>query len=69
MTMNPMGSRVPDQQSQFYLHDQPQQTQRRTWSQISQPQPVQNLTHEIAAVGYQQSIDPAYRPQSTGTIN
>ncbi|XP_026670652.1 patronin isoform X4 [Ceratina calcarata] len=60
--INPMTSKLPDtQQSQFYLHDQPQ-LQRRMWGQ---PPPTQNLANEMAAVGYQQSMDPRYSNQST----
>ncbi|XP_017760212.1 PREDICTED: patronin isoform X9 [Eufriesea mexicana] len=59
-TMNPLTSKLQDtQQSQFYLHDQPQ-LQRRMWGQ---PPPTQSLANEMAAVGYQQSIDPRYSTQ------
>lgn len=56
---NPMSTRVhePPQQSQFYLHDQPQ-VPRRTWGQ---PQPIQ-LGNET--VGYNQSVDTRYAPSS-----
>ncbi|XP_011256822.1 patronin isoform X3 [Camponotus floridanus] len=58
--MNPLTSRLQDpQQSQFYLHDQPQ-VQRRMWGQ---PAPAQSLANEMAAVGYQQSIDSRFSPQ------
>jgi calmodulin-regulated spectrin-associated protein len=51
-----MASRVHEsQQTQFYLHDQPQ-VPRRTWGQ---PQPIQ-LGNEIPAVGYNQSMDTRY---------
>ncbi|XP_076245331.1 calmodulin-regulated spectrin-associated protein patronin isoform X7 [Calliopsis andreniformis] len=60
--MNPLTSKMPDsQQSQFYLHDQPQ-LQRRMWGQ---PPPTQSLANEMAAVGYQQTIDPRYGSQSS----
>lgn len=63
--MSPMSTLTPriqdSQQSQFYLHDQPQ-LQRRTWGQ---PPPNQNLTNEMN-VGYQQSIDSRFNPQTTG---
>ncbi|XP_043510324.1 patronin isoform X11 [Frieseomelitta varia] len=60
--MNPLTSKLQDtQQSQFYLHDQPQ-LQRRMWGQ---PPPTQSLANEMAAVSYQQSIDPRYSTQST----
>ncbi|XP_043681951.1 patronin isoform X3 [Vespula pensylvanica] len=62
--MSPMSTLTPriqdSQQSQFYLHDQPQ-LQRRTWGQ---PPPNQNLTNEMN-VGYQQSIDSRFNPQTT----
>lgn len=58
--INPMPPRIQDpQQGQFYLHDQPQ-LQRRTWGR---PPPQQNLANEMAAVGYQQPMDPRYSPQ------
>ncbi|XP_031843931.1 calmodulin-regulated spectrin-associated protein patronin isoform X13 [Nomia melanderi] len=61
--MNTLSSKLQEpQQSQFYLHDQPQ-LQRRMWGQ---PPPTQSLANEIAAVGYQQSMDPRYGSQSTG---
>lgn len=51
------------QQSQFYLHDQPQMP-RRTWGR---PPPAQNLANEMAAVGYQQPpMDSRYSPQPQG---
>ncbi|KAK9302495.1 hypothetical protein QLX08_005556 [Tetragonisca angustula] len=60
--MNPLTSKLQDTtQSQFYLHDQPQ-LQRRMWGQ---PPPTQSLANEMAAVSYQQSIDPRYSTQST----
>ncbi|KAL0132339.1 hypothetical protein PUN28_000256 [Cardiocondyla obscurior] len=60
--MNTLASRLQDpQQSQFYLHDQPQM-QRRMWGQ---PAPAQSLANEMAAVGYQQSMDSRYSPQPT----
>ncbi|XP_061943061.1 patronin isoform X12 [Apis cerana] len=60
--INPLTSKLQDtQQSQFYLHDQPQ-LQRRMWGQ---PPPTQSLANEMAAVGYQQSIDPRYGTQPT----
>ncbi|KAL2745623.1 patronin isoform X1 [Vespula maculifrons] len=59
--MSTLTPRIQDsQQSQFYLHDQPQ-LQRRTWGQ---PPPNQNLTNEMN-VGYQQSIDSRFNPQTT----
>ncbi|XP_020292949.1 patronin isoform X6 [Pseudomyrmex gracilis] len=59
--MNPLTPRLQDtQQSQFYLHDQPQ-VQRRMWGQ---PAPAQSLANEMAAVGYQQPIDSRFSPQS-----
>lgn len=62
--MNPLTPRLQDpQQSQFYLHDQPQ-VQRRMWGQ---PAPAQSLANEMAAVGYQQSMDSRFSPQSAGT--
>lgn len=62
--MNPLTPRLQDpQQSQFYLHDQPQ-VQRRMWGQ---PAPAQSLANEMAAVGYQQSMDSRFSPQPTGT--
>jgi len=65
-SMNPLTSRLQDsQQAQFYLHEQPQ-VQRRMWSQ---PTPVQNLANEMAAVGYQQSMDSRFNPQSTGILS
>ncbi|XP_018059324.1 PREDICTED: patronin isoform X9 [Atta colombica] len=58
--MNPSTPRLQDsQQSQFYLHDQPQ-VQRRMWGQ---PVPTQSLANEMAAVGYQQSMDSRFSPQ------
>ncbi|XP_029167786.1 patronin-like isoform X3 [Nylanderia fulva] len=58
--MNPLTPRLQDtQQSQFYLHDQPQ-VQRRMWGQ---PAPAQSLANEMAAVGYQQSMDSRFSPQ------
>ncbi|XP_039307077.1 patronin isoform X3 [Solenopsis invicta] len=58
--MNPLAPRLQDpQQSQFYLHDQPQ-VQRRMWGQ---PAPAQSLANEMAAVGYQQSLDSRFSPQ------
>ncbi|XP_036145003.1 patronin isoform X2 [Monomorium pharaonis] len=57
--MNALTSRLQDQQSQFYLHDQPQ-VQRRMWGQ---PAPAQSLANEMAAVGYQQSLDSRFSPQ------
>ncbi|XP_071861887.1 calmodulin-regulated spectrin-associated protein patronin isoform X18 [Bombus fervidus] len=60
--INPLTSKLQDtQQSQFYLHDQPQ-LQRRMWGQ---PPPTQSLANEMAAVGYQQSMDPRYNTQPT----
>ncbi|XP_043500835.1 patronin isoform X13 [Polistes fuscatus] len=63
--MSQMGTLTPriqdSQQSQFYLHDQPQ-LQRRTWGQ---PPPSQNLANEMTNVGYQQSIDSRFNPQTT----
>ncbi|KAI4478252.1 hypothetical protein M0802_014567 [Mischocyttarus mexicanus] len=63
--MSPMGTLTPriqdSQQSQFYLHDQPQ-LQRRTWGQ---PPPSQNLANEMTNVGYQQPIDSRFNPQTT----
>ncbi|KMQ97150.1 calmodulin-regulated spectrin-associated protein 1 [Lasius niger] len=57
--MNPLTPRLQDsQQSQFYLHDQPQ-VQRRMWGQ---PAPAQSLANEMA-VGYQQSMDSRFSPQ------
>ncbi|XP_023247057.1 patronin isoform X2 [Copidosoma floridanum] len=57
---NPMTQRVHEQQqSQFYLHDQPQ-VPRRTWGQ---PQPIQ-LGNDMSAVGYNQSMDTRYVPPS-----
>lgn len=62
--MNPLTPRLQDsQQSQFYLHDQPQ-VQRRMWGQ---PVPTQSLANEMAAVGYQQSMDSRFSPQPAGT--
>ncbi|XP_043271268.1 patronin isoform X3 [Venturia canescens] len=61
--MNPVPTpRIQEpQQSQFYLHDQPQQMARRTWGR---PPTAQNLANEMAAVGYQQSpMDSRYSPQ------
>ncbi|XP_066580923.1 patronin-like isoform X3 [Prorops nasuta] len=59
-SINPMTPRIQDtQQSQFYLHDHPQ-VQRRTWAQ---PVSAQNLANEMAAVGYQQSLDSRFSPQ------
>ena len=62
--MNPIPTpRIQDpQQSQFYLHDQPQVIPRRTWGR---PPPAQNLANEMAAVGYQQPppMDSRYSPQ------
>ena len=43
------------QQSQFYLHDQPQ-VPRRTWGE---PQPIQ-LGNEMSNIGYNQSMDSRY---------
>ncbi|XP_025159562.1 patronin isoform X7 [Harpegnathos saltator] len=58
--MNPLTPRLQDpQQSQFYLHDQPQ-IQRRMWGQ---PPPAQSLANEMAVVGYQQSMDSRFSPQ------
>ncbi|XP_014473692.1 PREDICTED: patronin isoform X2 [Dinoponera quadriceps] len=58
--INPLTPRLQDtQQSQFYLHDQPQM-QRRMWGQ---PPPPQSLANEMAAVGYQQSMDSRFSPQ------
>ncbi|XP_031367877.1 patronin isoform X18 [Apis dorsata] len=60
--INPLTSKLQDtQQSQFYLHDQPQ-LQRRMWGQ---PPSTQSLANEMAAVGYQQPIDPRYGTQPT----
>ncbi|XP_012272704.1 patronin isoform X2 [Orussus abietinus] len=61
--MNPLTPRIQQdsQQSQFYLHDQPQ-LQRRTWAQ---PAPPQSLANEMAAVGYQQSQDSRFTSQPT----
>ncbi|XP_034195709.2 calmodulin-regulated spectrin-associated protein patronin isoform X20 [Osmia lignaria lignaria] len=61
--INPLTSKLQDsqQQSQFYLHDQPQ-LQRRMWGQ---PPPTQSLANEMAAVGYQQPMDPRYGTQPT----
>ncbi|XP_076546696.1 calmodulin-regulated spectrin-associated protein patronin isoform X9 [Osmia lignaria lignaria] len=63
--INPLTSKLQDsqQQSQFYLHDQPQ-LQRRMWGQ---PPPTQSLANEMAAVGYQQPMDPRYGTQPTST--
>nr|XP_012147105.1 PREDICTED: patronin isoform X15 [Megachile rotundata] len=63
--MNPLTSKLQDtqQQSQFYLHDQPQ-LQRRMWGQ---PPPTQSLANEMAAVGYNQPMDPRYGSQPTST--
>ncbi|XP_070152384.1 patronin isoform X3 [Polyergus mexicanus] len=59
-SVNPLTPRLQDpQQSQFYLHDQPQ-VQRRMWGQ---PAPAQSLANEMAAVGYQQSMDSRFSPQ------
>ncbi|XP_067203924.1 patronin isoform X5 [Linepithema humile] len=55
--MNPLTPRL--QESQFYLHDQPQ-VQRRMWGQ---PAPAQSLANEMAAVGYQQPMDSRFSPQ------
>lgn len=64
--MNPLTSRLQDpQQSQFYLHDQPQ-VQRRMWGQ---PAPPQSLANEMAAVGYQQPMDSRFSPQPAGTLS
>lgn len=64
--MNPLTPRLQDpQQSQFYLHDQPQ-VQRRMWGQ---PAPAQSLANEMAAVGYQQSMDSRFSPQPAGTTS
>lgn len=63
--INPLASKLQDtQQSQFYLHDQPQ-LQRRMWGQ---PPPTQSLTNEMAAVSYQQSIDSRYATQTSGIL-
>ncbi|XP_015430828.1 PREDICTED: patronin isoform X5 [Dufourea novaeangliae] len=60
--VNTLSSKLQEsQQSQFYLHDQPQ-LQRRMWGQ---PPSTQSLANEMAAVGYQQSIDPRYGSQTT----
>lgn len=61
---NPLTPRLQQDppQSQFYLHDQPQ-VQRRMWGQ---PAPAQSLANEMAAVGYQQSMDSRFSPQPTG---
>ncbi|XP_011501000.1 PREDICTED: patronin isoform X3 [Ceratosolen solmsi marchali] len=57
---NQIISRVHEsQQSQFYLHDQPQ-VPRRTWGQ---PQPIQ-LGNEIPAVPHNQSMNSHYVPPS-----
>jgi len=65
-SINPLTPRLQDsQQAQFYLHEQPQ-VQRRMWGQ---PTPVQNLANEMAAVGYQQSMDSRFSPQSTGILS
>ncbi|XP_043262535.1 patronin isoform X4 [Colletes gigas] len=62
--MTPISTLTPklqdSQQSQFYLHDQPQ-LQRRMWGQ---PPPTQSLANEMAAVGYQQQIDTRYSSPS-----
>ncbi|XP_053593724.1 patronin isoform X4 [Microplitis demolitor] len=62
--INPMTPRLQDPQpGQFYLHDQPQQMQRRTWGRPAQQQ---NLVNEMASVGhYQQQpvVDTHYSPQ------
>lgn len=61
--MNTLTSKMQDsQQSQFYLHDQPQ-LQRRMWGQ---PPPTQSLANEMAAVGYQQQMDSRYGSPSSG---
>ncbi|XP_053979412.1 patronin isoform X17 [Hylaeus volcanicus] len=55
--INPITPKLQDsQQSQFYLHDQPQ-LQRRMWGQ---PPSTQSLANEMAAVGYQQQVDSRY---------
>ncbi|XP_076178102.1 calmodulin-regulated spectrin-associated protein patronin isoform X8 [Ptiloglossa arizonensis] len=60
--INPLTPKLQDsQQSQFYLHDQPQ-LQRRMWGQ---PPPTQSLANEMAAVGYQQQLDSRYSSPST----
>ncbi|KAJ8672893.1 hypothetical protein QAD02_004154, partial [Eretmocerus hayati] len=57
---NPVTPRMHEpQQSQFYLHDQPQ-VPRRTWGQ---PQPIQ-LGNDVSTVGYNQSMDTRYVPPS-----
>ncbi|XP_017797672.1 PREDICTED: patronin isoform X6 [Habropoda laboriosa] len=61
-TINPLTSKLQEpQQSQFYLHDQPQ-LQRRMWGQ---PPPTQSLANEMSTVGYQQPMDPRYNTQPT----
>ncbi|XP_058802244.1 patronin isoform X4 [Phymastichus coffea] len=52
----PIPARVHEpQQSQFYLHDQPQ-VPRRTWGQ---PRPI-HLGNDVATIGYNQSMDSRY---------
>ncbi|XP_033208972.1 patronin isoform X3 [Belonocnema kinseyi] len=59
-TSNSMTARIQEpQQSQFYLHDQPQ-LPRRTWGS---PLPAQSLANEMAAVGYQPPIDSRFNTQ------
>ncbi|XP_043484313.1 patronin isoform X2 [Leptopilina heterotoma] len=59
---NSMTARIQDpQQSQFYLHDQPQQLPRRTWGS---PLPAQSLANEMAAVSFQSPVDPRFNTQS-----
>ncbi|XP_044587352.1 patronin isoform X3 [Cotesia glomerata] len=62
--ISPMTPRLADTQpGQFYLHDQPQQMQRRTWGR---PAHQQNLLNEMASVGHYQPqpvVDPHYSPQ------
>lgn len=62
--ISPMTPRLADTQpGQFYLHDQPQQMQRRTWGR---PAHQQNLVNEMASVGHYQPqpvVDPHYSPQ------
>ena len=60
---NSMTARIQEpQQSQFYLHDQPQ-LPRRTWGS---PLPAQSLANEMAAVGYQPPVDSRFNTQPIG---
>ncbi|XP_053979283.1 patronin isoform X3 [Hylaeus volcanicus] len=64
--INPITPKLQDsQQSQFYLHDQPQ-LQRRMWGQ---PPSTQSLANEMAAVGYQQQVDSRYNSPPSDTRN